>query len=464
MKTNLRTSIALALLALFSRASHRAPPSDMGELVVNDGEQSTGQLHVNVHTAINSKQITRQHLEGRDYYVLPSYTLPANVVMNRVLYPASEIDRHYKGLEGTLAPLGHPVVNGKPVSATTQQGLVNYCGAANRNVQKMGDRIYLEKWVDIEQAKLSTNGNRLLSRIEKIIDGSDTTPIHTSVALFINRKPAAESNGGYDHVAEFLKMDHDAILLDEPGAATPEQGVGLMVNCDLATQLTINEGLLQGVELNARIRQVSDAAREHFNPGGDRDTWIYVSGITMDQVVVGTDDGQASKIYGYAIESGKVKFTGDGIAVREKTFWEPIVNKVLKFINPQNDKSAQSENMKMTPAEQAAFMAEVKTTIGASVSTAISGIETKVNELAANQNKLAEQISAAPAAAAQAAKESAMKADVAKVHGEVVANALSGEALAEMHSKLGTAAAIAANNAKKAPAAPDYAAHFGDGQ
>ncbi len=32
-------------------------------------------------------------------------------------------------------------------------------------------------------------------------------------------------------------MDHDAILLHEVGAATPEQGVGLMVNADLARPL-----------------------------------------------------------------------------------------------------------------------------------------------------------------------------------------------------------------------------------
>ena len=135
-----------------------------GELVTNDAN-TPQQLQVNVHTAVNSKQIMRQAMDGRDYYVVPSYTLPANVVMNRILYPAHEIDAHYKGIEGTLAPLGHPTVNGLPVGATTQQGLTNYAGAANRNVQKVGERIYVEKWVDIEQAKMSTNGQRLLGRL-----------------------------------------------------------------------------------------------------------------------------------------------------------------------------------------------------------------------------------------------------------------------------------------------------------
>ena len=74
-------------------------------------------MQVNVTTKVNSQAIRRETYNGRPHLVLPSYTLPANVVMNGGLYPESEIDAHYQGLEGTLAPLGHPTVNGQFVSA-----------------------------------------------------------------------------------------------------------------------------------------------------------------------------------------------------------------------------------------------------------------------------------------------------------------------------------------------------------
>lgn len=57
-------------------------------------------IQVNITTRVNSQSIRRETYNGRDHLVLPSYTLPANVVMNGGLYSASEIDAHYKGQIG----------------------------------------------------------------------------------------------------------------------------------------------------------------------------------------------------------------------------------------------------------------------------------------------------------------------------------------------------------------------------
>jgi len=67
-------------------------------------------MQVNITTKVNSQSIRRETHNGREHLVLPSYTLPANVVMNGGLYTEDEINAHYQGLEGTLAPLGHPQV------------------------------------------------------------------------------------------------------------------------------------------------------------------------------------------------------------------------------------------------------------------------------------------------------------------------------------------------------------------
>src|SRR5690606_31287719 len=165
---------------------------------------------------------------GREHWVLPSYTLPANVIMNGGLYPASEIDAHYQGLEGTLAPLGHPTVDGKFVSAFSPEGInVGHHGAYNRNVKKAGNRVYLEKWVDVEVAKRTEEGRELLERVEALAREEDVPPIHTSVAVFLEElEPNEEQKAsGANWVAKIHEMDHDATLLHEVGAATPEQGV-----------------------------------------------------------------------------------------------------------------------------------------------------------------------------------------------------------------------------------------------
>lgn len=81
-------------------------------------------MQVNITTKVNSQSIRRETYNGREHLVLPSYTLPANVVMNGGLYTEDEINAHYQGLEGTLAPLGHPQVNGQFVSAFLLKGLM----------------------------------------------------------------------------------------------------------------------------------------------------------------------------------------------------------------------------------------------------------------------------------------------------------------------------------------------------
>lgn len=192
------------------------------------------QMQVNITTQVNGASIRREMYNGREHIVIPSYTLPANVIMNGGLYPQSEIDAHYEKLEGTLAPLGHPQVNGKFVSAFSPEGInISYIGAWNRNVKKAGDRVSVEKWIDVEFAKNSEKGPKLLERIEAIERGDAVDPIHTSIAVFLNREPAVNARG-YEWIARIKSVDHDAILLDEIGAATPEQGVGLMVNADQA--------------------------------------------------------------------------------------------------------------------------------------------------------------------------------------------------------------------------------------
>ncbi|MFU5280300.1 hypothetical protein ACM7YY_36870, partial [Pseudomonas aeruginosa] len=72
---------------------------------------------------------------------------------------------------------------------------------------------------------------------------------------------------GAEWVADIQSMDHDAILLHEVGAATPEQGVGLMVNADQAVPLQPNSGALVGESYREREQRLDRAAKERFASG-----------------------------------------------------------------------------------------------------------------------------------------------------------------------------------------------------
>lgn len=192
--------------------------------VVNRGPAAGEQVRVNIRTLANTAAIRREKRNGRDVIIVPSATLPDDVVMNDILYPAAEIAKSFKTLERTPAPLGHPTINGAFVSARDPEGInLGWIGAWNENVRQEGGRVLLDKVIDVEVANRTDAGKRVL----KAIEAGD--PVHTSTGL-LAMMDAANGDVPYKFTARDIEFDHDAILLDEPGAATPEQGVGMMVN------------------------------------------------------------------------------------------------------------------------------------------------------------------------------------------------------------------------------------------
>lgn len=179
---------------------------------------------VRINIRANAGKAKLEVRNGREVLVVPSATMPDNVVMNGILYPAEEIARSYATLNRTPAPFGHPVLNGEYVSARDPEAInIFHVGAWNANVRRENGRVFLDKIIDVEVAKSSTKGQALLDAI------NEGKPIHTSTGVLANLEPAAKDSGLL-YVAKDIEFDHDAILISESGAATPEQGVGMMVN------------------------------------------------------------------------------------------------------------------------------------------------------------------------------------------------------------------------------------------
>ena len=179
---------------------------------------------INVTRVLNTKAAKKVKRNGRDVIVVPSATMPDDIVMNRIKYPAEEIKKARKSLEGSPAPLDHPVMNGKFVSARSPEGLNRgYIGAWNENIRYENNKLYLDKVIDVEFANQTANGKRVLEAIEK------GQPVHTSTGLVATLHKVANKED-HDSEAHDIEFDHDAILLDFAGAATPEQGVGMFVN------------------------------------------------------------------------------------------------------------------------------------------------------------------------------------------------------------------------------------------
>jgi hypothetical protein len=302
---------------------------------VTPGLRNNSCLKVNITTKVNSQSIRRETYNGREHLVLPSYTLPANVVMNGGLYTQEQIDAHYKGLEGTLAPLGHPQVNGQFVSAFSLRGLTQAISARGTATLRSPVIASTSKSGLMWPAPVSRKVAELLERVAAIERGEDVPPIHTSVAAFLDQLEPNEQQRatGAEWVAKIHSMDHDAILLHEVGAATPEQGVGLMVNADLAQPLKANSGALVGESYREREQRLDRAAKAKFAPGADEYAWV--ADFTDSQAVIIRNGGDA-EVYGYSADGGKITFDDTGTAVARQESWVAVVaNKFKALFTPQ---------------------------------------------------------------------------------------------------------------------------------
>ncbi|ELQ6126749.1 DUF2213 domain-containing protein [Cronobacter dublinensis] len=190
--------------------------------------------------AINSSNISTETIDGDEHIVIRGVVpVVDDVVMNGGLYPAEEINKSFKTLEGNPMPFGHPKIGNEHVSATNPRAVNQFhVGAWAENVRKDGDRVVMDMKVNKRIAQSSEKGKRLIERLDELQANSNAEPIHVSTGLLLRREQNSGKSKGksYSWVARNMQFDHVAILLDEPGAATPEEGVGIFVNADNSQQ------------------------------------------------------------------------------------------------------------------------------------------------------------------------------------------------------------------------------------
>lgn len=388
------------------------------------------QIRVNMRTTVANSAIRRERDEnGRQVLIVPSATLPDNVVMNQGLYPADEIAKSYKTLEGTPAPLGHPQVKGQFVNATHPAALNGYwIGAHNANVRREGGRVLLDKIIDIEVAERTEGGRRVIDAINA------GQPIHTSTGLLCQREPAPKGAEGYQWIARNMAFDHDCILLDEPGAATPEQGVGMMVNGVAIEVITAN------VDDAVMTPEASnEAKRERIRAALPRGTWLL--DFSAERVVYEIEDTRSTVSQAYTDDGSTVTITGEPEPVTRQTSWIkslPVVNTLLRLLN-----SGAKDPEKPSDCEVHMDKTELEAILAANAEATAAAIAEAIKPLAAAVESVTETMTANKRDA-----EQAKRGAVEKVLGKAAADALTGNALDEAHAKLvdGKAGALATNS------------------
>ena len=409
---------------------------------------------VNILSAVNadSIKIERTEVAGEKYAVIKNVLwMKDNIVLNDGLYSSSENAKGYSSMDGRVMPFGHPEVNGQYVAISSLDNAdvavalgKHYGGVHAQNVRQSGEEYFTDVMINERVAKAHPDGEMLLNWVGKAEDyqvngAAKPDPVHMSTGLMTARVNArGESRGkSYSWIATQQSYDHLAILFHEQGAGGDE--VAIAVNCESVINSVlpvVNEDALDD-SYGEKLAILSEAVKELF---ATSDSYAYVQDFDDRALVYCTPEGMYS--IDYHFEGDNPILTGDVRTVVAETSYKVKTNSVvgrfrsmLEYFSTKPKPPVQAnaiEEVDMSPEDLQA----IHDKIGA-LNTALESVQ------AENKSLKADVLAANTAIAANA--ESGLKdkrAAVAKAHGEVVANALSGEALDAMFASVQTAAGI----------------------
>ena len=425
--------------------------------------------------AINASNISTTTINGQEHYVIRGVVpIVDDIVMNGGLYPAEEINKSFKTMERKLMPIGHPMVNGKYVPSTDPEALnTYYAGAWAQNVSKANDKVVMDVYVNKAMADTKPDGKRLIQRLDDMMSGENIDPIHVSTGLLLNKEQRAGESKGKKHswVAHNLDFEHTAILLDEPGAGTPEDGVGMFVNADgqegevetvslIDAANSMKDGWWNKVKFflsnssEMSFDDIYQALRMSIKQADKK--WRYVVSVWPDHFVYEEDgDNAKPKLFDqkYLISDKVVTLVGDPVeVVRKPTEYEvktngetnPMKEKMIAALNAAgvktegltDDQVWDAYNQQMQKKEGGGDPAQAQINSDAITAAVNLALKPLTDEISTLKTQLQ-----ANAESELKTKRDAVKAKFSFMT-EAAVNSLSGDALNDLYSQCQTSTGL----------------------
>ncbi len=222
--------------------------------------------------------------------------------------------------------------------------MISYQELVRTFLSKSGDQVVMDVYINKAVAETKRDGQRLINRLDEMIAGTNTDPIHLSTGLLTNKeKKSGESKEKkYTWIARNMQFDHIAILLDEPGAGTPEEGVGMFVNADgqegevetaslIDAANCLKDGLLNRAKFfltynsDASFDEIYQMLREAIRAKSGSDVYRYVMAVWPDKFIY--EEGSKLFQQKYLIDDNAVTLVGESIeVVRKPTEYEVKTN------------------------------------------------------------------------------------------------------------------------------------------
>lgn len=296
---------------------------------------------IHILSTVNAANVSKA---GGTYTIRDVCGAVDGIVMNAMLYPADQLAAGVASLNGKPAPAGHPKdAEGRFISAANGDALLSsYVGSVCRNARHVGGRTLVDIVVNEAQARAMPEGRAIVERLDAAISGANVEPIHVSTGLFCEPVQTNGESGGqrYDRIATRIQYDHLAILLNERGAGTPEQGVGMFLNAAGQPEPVETVSVSADPEDRRSAGLRAWVLRLLGNSSADLSFDAITSGLysalpegawlreVFDRYAVWSDRDGAYWRQDYTVASsdGSVSWSGTATKVTRKVTYEPVTN------------------------------------------------------------------------------------------------------------------------------------------
>lgn len=181
-------------------------------------------------------RIRHERRKGRDYLVVPlSLIVPGvlNGSQGPLFYPLDEIQHEPQKWHNIPLTVWHPTdpLTNSPLSAS-DPGVLDRQGVGFVRQPFARNRLQAEGWIDV--AKMRKIDNKLSPQVRVLPRLERGIPVELSTGLFTDNipKPGNWNGRPYTHEARNYRPDHVAILPDQVGACSIQDGCGVLVNKD----------------------------------------------------------------------------------------------------------------------------------------------------------------------------------------------------------------------------------------
>lgn len=173
--------------------------------------------------------IRSENLMGRAFKVFPAVLVREQVLNNNLgatFLPAEEIEASVDAWNSIPVTLRHPTQRGQPISAR-QPGVLNASGIGFLfNARYQDGALKADVYLDPARLSAIEDAGKAINRVEQ----GEVVEVSTGFTTRVEPETGAHNGERYEAVLRGIRPDHFAVLDNEKGACSVDDGCGLGAN------------------------------------------------------------------------------------------------------------------------------------------------------------------------------------------------------------------------------------------